>query len=125
MKQSVRVGIDLVDILRIEKLFLKHDARTLSYLFTTAEQVHCQQNSPHYYALSFSAKESVGKALGVGLAGLNGYDIQVFPKADLTLQTLLSGDALKQAKQLAIIDWYGCWCFLNQTICVTTMVGRC
>jgi holo-[acyl-carrier protein] synthase len=124
MKQALFVGIDLVDVDRINALFLKHDTATLSYLFTAEELAYCK-NNVLYYALSFSAKESVGKALGTGLAGLNWFDIQAIPQPDQTIRTQLTGNALNVAAERSISSWVGFWAVITKRISVTTVVGRC
>lgn len=119
----MRVGIDLLEITRFKNLISRYDSDTLLYLYTAAEQKHCNfVNKEYGLAISFSGKESVGKALGVGLAGLNWFDIQIFPQGDETLDICLTGEALKLAENLLIKQWNGYWNLLSDNLCVTAVI---
>lgn len=118
------IGIDLVDTARLNMLLSRYESDTLGYLFSPAEQTFCRASGNQCsLAISFSGKESIGKALGTGLAGLNWYDIQVLPKQDHTLDILLQGDALKRAKNRFIKRWDGYWRLLSDTLCITVVTG--
>lgn len=75
-------------------------------VFTSKEQNYCQTviNSYAAYALCFGIKEAVGKALGIGLVGIDWNEIE----ADLTQAkpaVCLSGRAEIRAKELGIEQW--------------------
>lgn len=66
------VGVDLVDIRRIERALERFDARFRSRIFTEAEQALCEgrrRSRGASYARRWAAKEAAAKALGTGLAG--------------------------------------------------------
>ncbi len=59
------IGIDTIEIHRIERALDRYGQRFISRLFTKDEQVYCdaKANSAQYYAVRFAAKEAVYKAL--------------------------------------------------------------
>lgn len=67
---SVRVGIDLVCIARLERLLDDHDAARQD-VFTERELDYCQRKRrcADHLAARFAAKEAVLKALGTGMTG--------------------------------------------------------
>jgi len=67
---AVGVGIDLVDVARIENMLARYGRTFLEKTFTEAEISHCSKlAAPHiHYAARFAAKEAVVKALGTGFS---------------------------------------------------------
>lgn len=65
---SKGIGIDIIEIQRIEKGIQEHGEHFLHRIFTSLERTYCQkfQNPYPHYAGRFAAKEAVVKALGVG-----------------------------------------------------------
>jgi holo-[acyl-carrier protein] synthase len=63
------IGIDLVEIERMQQAISRTGQRFLERLFTAAEQAYCRTQHPPYacYAARFAAKEAFLKALGTGL----------------------------------------------------------
>lgn len=59
------LGVDMVDIRRIEKLIHTHGAHFLDRTFTPAEQAYCNSKAQvgAAYAKTFAAKEAIIKAL--------------------------------------------------------------
>ncbi|HUX78253.1 MAG TPA: holo-ACP synthase [Alphaproteobacteria bacterium] len=74
------IGVDLVDMRRIERLLDKFGDRFIQKIFTQEEQAYANQ-SPHplrVYANRFAAKEAAAKALGTGFReGIGWQDIEV------------------------------------------------
>lgn len=64
------VGIDIVGIKRIEKLFSSHEG-FLKRIYTEKEVEYCKpkKNKYQHFAVRFAAKEAVFKALGTGWIG--------------------------------------------------------
>ncbi len=64
----VRVGVDLVDVERLERL-LGANPGAADELFTVAEQAYCEgkRRRIEHLAARFAAKEAVLKAFGTGL----------------------------------------------------------
>ncbi len=78
------IGIDLIEITRIEQAITRSGQRFLERLYTAAEQAYCcTKASPYpYYAARFAAKEAFLKALGTGLREhMRWRDIEVYHEA--------------------------------------------
>ena len=74
------VGIDLVNIDRIEQAVDRWGQRFLKRIFTAAEVERCQQQArpAQCLALRFAAKEAFAKAMGLGMRkGLRWRDVEV------------------------------------------------
>lgn len=63
------IGIDLLDLERIERLHQKYGDRFERHVLTRDEmsQYHSIVRKTHYLATRFSGKEAISKALGAGL----------------------------------------------------------
>ncbi|WP_116949776.1 holo-ACP synthase [Jiangella endophytica] len=66
----VRVGVDIVDVARLERL-LDDNPSAAGELFTAAEWAYCggKRRRGEHLAARFAAKEAVLKAFGTGLSG--------------------------------------------------------
>ncbi len=76
----IGIGIDLVDMRRIQRLLERFGERFIKKVFTKEESEYANQSpSPlHAYANRFAAKEAASKALGTGMSGGIGWrDIEV------------------------------------------------
>jgi len=64
----VGIGIDIVEVDRIEAAMVKHPTRFTARVFTDGEVAYCEKkkNKFQHYAARFAAKEAVMKALGTG-----------------------------------------------------------
>ena len=73
------IGIDSVDIARIERACFKWGERFLSKCFTNNELAYCNKKSYKFQHLAgrFSAKEAVFKALGIGWPAICFSEIEV------------------------------------------------
>tara|TARA_B100001939_G_C16781424_1_gene547164 strand:- start:141 stop:521 length:381 start_codon:yes stop_codon:yes gene_type:complete len=60
------VGNDLVNIKRIEKVFVKNKSKFIKKIFNPIENVP-RNVSPEFIAKSFAAKEAFSKAIGTGI----------------------------------------------------------
>jgi holo-[acyl-carrier protein] synthase len=75
------IGVDLVQISRMEKVIQRWGERFLRRVFTENELAVCSQRvkSASAFALRFAAKEAFAKALGLGMRqGVAWRDIEVF-----------------------------------------------
>ena len=63
----MRVGLDVIEILRIERALARDGFR--ERVFTEAERAYCESrpNPAQHYAARFAGKEAIGKALGCGV----------------------------------------------------------
>ena len=100
----IGIGIDIVDIRRVEKTINKYGDRFINkcFLKTEIQKSENRRNIIHSYAKKFAAKEACAKALGTGLAkGVYWKDIEIsnnnFGKPILTLHN-------KAAKILNLIS---------------------
>ena len=66
--RGFEVGVDLIEIERIERALARHPAFR-ERVFTEAERTYCESraNPAQSYAARFAGKEAVGKALGIGV----------------------------------------------------------
>ena len=71
------IGIDLVEIAKIERIVSRYDRQTLTLVFSPQEFDAGQLAAvpEEYLALCFASKEAIGKALSTGLVGINWFDI--------------------------------------------------
>ena len=75
------IGVDLVNIERIEMVIDRWGKRFTDRVFTLQEIALCSKRAfpPQAYALRFAAKEAFSKAIGLGMKkGLKWKDIEVF-----------------------------------------------
>ena len=74
------IGVDLVEVARIEQAIERHGDAFLHRIFTADEFAWCSKMkspSPHF-AARFAAKEAVSKAFGTGIGAQLGWlDIEV------------------------------------------------
>jgi len=103
------VGIDMVEITRIERVLKRYGDRFFERVFTAAEIAYCRGHSPEL-AARFAAKEAVSKALGVGMRmiardGIDWKDVEVI--GDLRGKPLvrLFGRAAERAGELGLTEW--------------------
>ena len=76
----VAIGIDLVEIARIEEVFARRGDRFRARVFTDDEISYCEHRASKFasYAARFAAKEATMKALGTGWSdGVGWMDIEV------------------------------------------------
>ena len=76
------IGIDLIEIARVERAFERFGDRYRNRIFTPEEQVFCDsfRKPIERFAARWSAKEAAVKALGTGFTrGVRWVDIAVLP----------------------------------------------
>jgi holo-[acyl-carrier protein] synthase len=76
----VGLGIDRVQISRMEKLLKRHAERAAKRLFTAEERAVCERRArpAECFAARFAAKEAFLKAIGTGLSdGIRWCDVEV------------------------------------------------
>ena len=95
------VGVDLIEIERVEKVLARWGERFLERVYTGAERGDCQNRAPAL-AVRFAAKEAVMKALGTGIKGVGWREIEVLPNRDGKPLVYLYGGALKKARDLGL-----------------------
>jgi holo-[acyl-carrier protein] synthase len=100
----VGIGIDIVDIDRIERLMNKYGERFFSRVFTHEETAYClnRYDAPACIAARFAAKEAAFKALSAGrFAGIGLKEIAVSSVRDKP-ELKLTGKAREWAEKLGV-----------------------
>jgi len=100
------VGIDLADVRRVAALVERSEDRELGLVFTAGERESARRTGdPHrHFAVSLAAKEAVGKALGVGLAGIDWPDVEAVVEGR-ALRVRLTGRAALLARRQRRARW--------------------
>ncbi|NPA91011.1 MAG: holo-ACP synthase [Chloroflexi bacterium] len=102
---TLRVGLDIIRVSRIEKAIRRWNTRFLDRVFSTGEQEDCRGRSASL-AARFAAKEAVLKALGTGLAqGIRWTDVEIRTRANGEPRVILHGNAVTLARSLGIHAW--------------------
>jgi holo-[acyl-carrier protein] synthase len=92
----IGIGIDIIEIERIEKAMEKSPERFRERTFTDREVLYCEdkRNRFQHYAARFAAKEAAMKALGTGWRkGIRFSDIEVVNDASGKPEILFHGKA--------------------------------
>lgn len=90
----MNIGIDTVEIKRIEAMLKKE--QFLSRVFSEAEQKEfaLKNNKPQHVAAAFAAKEAFSKALGTGLCGFSLTEVSLLHYENGKPYLSFSGNAL-------------------------------
>ena len=97
------VGVDIIEIERIEEAVARWGERFLNRVYTEAELGICRERAPAL-AVRFAAKEAVMKALGTGTNGVGWREIEVLSNPDGKPLVYLYGGARKKADELGLVD---------------------
>ena len=90
------IGIDVVEVARIDAAIQRHGDPFLARLFTTAEREYCESrhHPALHYSARFAAKEAVAKALGTGIGKHAGWlDLEIMHDPSGAPKLLLGGAA--------------------------------
>jgi holo-[acyl-carrier protein] synthase len=98
---GIAVGVDIIEIDRIEEAALSWQGSFLKRIYTEAE-LESSGNKPSSLAARFAAKEAVMKALGTGAKGLGWKDIEVLSNSDGAPFVRLHGRAYDKAKEIGM-----------------------
>lgn len=102
----VGIGVDVIEVERIERVLRRQGDAFLRHVFTEAEQSKAPENTTaaaSYYAGRWSAKEAVAKALGTGIGEACGWrDIDIIRWPSGQPAVTLSGAAAKTAESRGI-----------------------
>ncbi len=99
------LGIDLVEVARIEASVERFGSRFLERIFTGAERRYCaaKRFPAQHLAARFAAKEAGAKALGTGISrGVGWQDFEVQRQPGKAPQLALSGRALELGHLLGV-----------------------
>jgi holo-[acyl-carrier protein] synthase len=98
------IGVDIVEIDRIEKLIQRWGKTFLNRIFTRSE-LELYSNVPSL-AVRFAAKEAVLKALGACDKGISWHDIEILTEVNGKPLVNLLGKAKSQAEATAIQNFF-------------------
>ena len=66
---KLSVGVDVIEIARVQRVLARHPERFLRRVYTAGEVKHCRGRVSEL-AARFAGKEAVMKALGTGVRGI-------------------------------------------------------
>lgn len=98
---TIEVGVDAIEIWRIERAVQRFGERFLRRIYTESERLRYERRIPEL-AARFAAKEAVMKALGTGVRGVRWRDIEVLPNRRGKPLVRLSGTAAERARLLGL-----------------------
>jgi holo-[acyl-carrier protein] synthase len=101
---TLRAGIDLVEISRLETLYPAIRRRFLERVFTPQELADAQDRFDTLCG-RFAAKEAVVKALGSGIGPVAWQDIEILRGVEGEPQLQLHGEARRWAAALGLENW--------------------
>ena len=99
----INVGIDIIEIKRIQKVHSRYSARFLNKIFTQGEILYCRNRGPQL-AARFAAKEAMMKALGTGIRGVGWKDVEVIRERGSAPRIRLSGRGKKVGEIIGLIN---------------------
>jgi holo-[acyl-carrier protein] synthase len=105
-----RLGLDLADVRRVGALVDRARDGELGLVFTARERQAARRSRDRHrhLALCLAAKEAVGKALGVGLAGFDWPDVEATVEGR-ALRLALTGRAAALAGNARLSASFACW----------------
>ncbi|MCG3161601.1 MAG: Holo-[acyl-carrier-protein] synthase [Acidobacteria bacterium] len=100
------IGVDIVEISRLEHAIEEHGDRFVNRVFTRQEIDYCKQvaRKAERYATRFAAKEAARKALGAAtpVVALSWRDVEIIPSTEGAPQLQFHGRAAELIKELKI-----------------------
>jgi holo-[acyl-carrier protein] synthase len=106
---SLSVGVDIVELDRIQQVVERYGERFLRRVYTPEEIARYRERVPEL-AARFAAKEAVSKALGVGLnhisrQGIGWHEVEVLPDPLGKPLVGLTGRAQELAERQGLRQW--------------------
>ncbi len=95
------VGVDIIEIKRIERALARFGDRFLGRVYTPLEVAFCRGRVSEL-AARFAAKEALMKALGTGARGVAWREIEVLPNHRGKPLVYLHGRALERAERIGL-----------------------
>jgi holo-[acyl-carrier protein] synthase len=103
--EPLGLGIDIVELERVRRLYSRFPSRFLERVYTAPERRRAREleDPTPFLAGRFAVKECVLKVLGTGLSqGISWRDIHVIREPSGAPRVFLSGKALERAKSLGM-----------------------
>lgn len=104
MVKLLRVGVDMIEVARIERGVQRHGDRFYQRFFTEQEVEFCKKNAQRL-AGRFAVKEAVGKAFGTGIGDVSWQEIEVVCDERGRPFLNLTGNAQTLANQMGLTQW--------------------
>jgi holo-[acyl-carrier protein] synthase len=101
---AVAVGIDIIEIARIQRTIDDFGERFLHRVFTERERERYRGRT-NELAARFAAKEATSKTLGTGIIGIRWREMEVLPNRRGKPVLILHGRAAERARQLGLTDF--------------------
>jgi holo-[acyl-carrier protein] synthase len=101
---DIAVGVDIIEIARIERVLAIYGERFLKRVYTEGERER-YRNRVSELAARFAAKEATSKALGTGIIGIHWREMEVLPNRRGKPVLILHGKAAERAEQLGLTDF--------------------
>jgi holo-[acyl-carrier protein] synthase len=101
---AVAVGIDIIEIARIQRTYDDFGERFLNRVFTERERER-YRGRVNELAARFAAKEATSKALGTGIVGIRWREMEVLPNRRGKPVLILHGQAAERARTLGLTDF--------------------
>jgi holo-[acyl-carrier protein] synthase len=101
---KLRIGVDMIEIERVERAASRHGERFYKRFFTEQERAICQ-GQPRRLAARVAAKEAVAKAFGTGIGDIRWVEIEVVNDERGRPELHLHGDAAKLAESMGLTHW--------------------
>src|SRR5881398_1940816 len=102
----VGIGIDIIEVSRLQRAITQHGARFIDRVFTAREIAHCEAMArrAERYATRFAAKEAARKAIGAAtpLLALAWHDVEIISSTEGAPQLEFHGRAAELIEQLAV-----------------------
>src|SRR5262245_19723335 len=101
------IGVDIVEISRLERAIREHRDRFVNRVFTEREIEYCERvaRKAERYATRFAAKEAARKALGAAtpIAALSWHDVEIISSTEGAPQLQFHGRAAELVEKLKIV----------------------
>ena len=101
---QVAVGIDIIEIHRIERAYRDFGERFLRRVYTERERER-YRGRPNELAARFAAKEATSKALGTGIIGIHWREMEVLSNRRGKPVLILHGEAAERARKLGLTSF--------------------
>lgn len=98
------IGVDIVEVERIEKSVARFGEHFLRRIYTDQELAYCQGRA-NSLAARWAAKEAVAKALGTGIGNVTWLDIEVVCDVSGRPSLQLHRTAAQKAAELGLETW--------------------
>lgn len=98
------VGVDIIEVVRIQRSIDRHGNRFLDRIFTVQEQAYCTGRVERL-AARFAVKEAVGKAFGTGIGDIGWKDIEIINDERGRPELILHDAAAELSKVMALGEW--------------------